>query len=219
MKKKVIVLSMTFMLVCALVGGASYAWFTDSSTNSTTQIAAGTVDIDAQRNSSDPVPGPMFYTTLSEGTGEPWQTGYDAPQYPTGQWKPGDSHLGTMTVRNVGTLPVRLTKIGAAITGDSIFLADSVAVDQFSQYLNVQVICENGTDHEMYNGPLSGLLVDGGVGSLYVPSMGTPRVTVTGITYPTQHIRWVCTLSKSAGNPLQGKNPKVSFYVVASQAD
>lgn len=214
MKKKLLIATMVFALVMALAGGATFALFTGSANNEGNTFSAGTVDIDVQRNTGESTPGPMFYTTLEEGMGESWQTGYSAPKYPTGEWKPGDSHKREMTVKNVGSLPVKLARLGAEITGDADFLNDAVAVAEFSSNLIVRVESENDSTELMYEGPLSDFLVPGGVEALYKPEMGSK----VGNNVPTQHLNWICTLSTGAGNPLQGKKPVVSFYLTAAQA-
>ena len=214
MRKKLLVITMVFALVMALVGGATFALFTSSDSNEAKTFTAGTVDIDIQRNTGEPVPGPMFYSTLEEGMGAPWQTGYSAPKYPIGPWAPGDSHKREMTVKNVGSLPVKIAWIGAKITGDEAFLNNSAAVAEFSNNLIVRVESQNGVTSKMCEVPLSSLLAPGGYKAEFMPVIG-PKVEDN---VPTQHINWICTLSSNAGNQLQGKKPVVSFYLIAEQA-
>lgn len=215
MRRKLIVTTVFFALIMALVGGATFALFTSSDSNEARTFEAGTVNIDIQRNTGEPVPGPMFYTTLQEGMAANWQTGYSAPKYPTGEWKPGDSHKREMTVKNKGSLPAKLVRIGARISGDAEFLNDTDAVAEFCNKLIVRVESQNGSTIKMCEAPLSSLLAPGGVEAEYKPVL-VPKVG--DYDPPTQHLNWICSLSSDTGNALQGKKPVVSFYLIAEQA-
>lgn len=218
MKKKLLIATMIFALVMALVGGATFALFTGSDSNEVKTFSAGTVEINIQRN-DDPVPGPMFYTTLEEGMGSDTQNGNRAPKFPTGEWAPGDKHVRGMTVLNTGSLTVKLDRIGAKITGDTDFLNDAAAVKEFKDNLMVKVEAKISEDQYklMCNEkPLSAFLAPGGVeADLFKPVIAGRE----GNNITTQHLRWTCTLSTNAGDPLQGKKPVVSFYLTAEQAD
>lgn len=112
MKAKLLLLVLTVVLAFALAGGATMAWFTDTATNAGNTFTAGTVDIYAHRTLGDPIPGPMFYTTVAEGTVVPGQP----PHNSTGLWWPGRMVARNLSVRNPGSLQVRLHQVSAEIT-------------------------------------------------------------------------------------------------------
>jgi len=110
MKSKMFMSMLVIVLAAALVGGATMAWFTSAAANAPNTFAAGTVVISADRGLGEPLPGPMFYTTLAEG-----QVGPLPPFNPTGPWFPGMTVTRNLEVRNIGTLQVRLNQVSAAI--------------------------------------------------------------------------------------------------------
>ncbi|GAB4259533.1 TasA family protein [Thermincola ferriacetica] len=57
MKKRLIMSAMMVALVCALVGGATFAYFTSSATNSGNTFTAGTVSLTANTQDSKPLFG------------------------------------------------------------------------------------------------------------------------------------------------------------------
>lgn len=215
---------MAFALAMALVGGATFALFTDSDSNDGNTFSAGTVEIAVQRNASEPTPGPMFYTTTEEGMGDTWQTDENnaAPGNAHGLWKPGDSHSAEMTVFNKGSLSAKITHLGAEISGDPDFINDTAAKAEFSKYLNVKIErLENGSSDQkvyitLFEGALSQLLAEGGAKNFEAD----PKVIAGAHSgnISSQHLLFTCSLSKDAGDALQGKKPVVSFYLIAQQA-
>lgn len=98
MKKKILGSMLMISLVAALVGGATFAYFSDSATNSNNSFAAGTLLID------------------------------DAALSVSGAWDvtnayPGMSATKTFTVKNAGSLPFKFTYsmagTGALFGGDN----------------------------------------------------------------------------------------------------
>jgi predicted ribosomally synthesized peptide with SipW-like signal peptide len=208
MRKKLLITVTIFTLVMALAGGATFALFNDSASNESKTISAGTVDIEVNRNAGDSVPGPMFYTIAEEGIVEPDQNVYHA----TGLWAPGDSHQAELDIKNNGSLEAKLVRVEAEFTGDTDFLNNQAAMEEFAKYMNVEIIAHNNEDISVYNGPLADLMVAGGD---YLDLV--PGYTIIGKN-SIAHFRFCLTLSKDAGNVLQGQKPIVSFTVHAEQA-
>lgn len=85
MKKRLMVSIMMIALVAALVGGATFALFTDTAVNENNTFAAGTVDINTN-------PNPVF----------------NVPNM-----APGDVVTGTVNVVNAGTLDLKYNFVNA----------------------------------------------------------------------------------------------------------
>jgi len=81
MKRRLMLSFLVIGLVSALVGGATFAYFTDSATNAENTFTAGTVDINSAITSA-------------------WSSGF-------GNMAPGDSASATITVTNGGSLELR----------------------------------------------------------------------------------------------------------------
>lgn len=120
--KKFALLAVTGVVATSLVvGGASYALFTSSATNTGNSFTAGTLHIDANR---DDVPnvGPMFYTDTNSQPGT----------LATGLWAPGDKNTRGLFLKNTGSLDARLKSIsantadasGTAVTSGSYYTGD-----------------------------------------------------------------------------------------------
>jgi len=206
-QRKIIITTITVMLFATLAGGATMALFTDVATNVNNRFSAGTVDIAADRALGDPIPGPMFYTTTAEGR----HPGHPLPHNPTGLWLPGRTVSRNLSVRNMGSLQVRINRVSAqivSINGDAPPLALAAS---FAGNMNVKIFVIGQRDRVLYNGSLATLL--------------TPQTTVhrpviaprTGLWPPSLGLIYEVTMSRDAGNDLQGIRPIVSFSVYAEQ--
>jgi len=211
MRKKLVMSAMALALVMALVGGATFALFSDQSSNEATTLQAGTIAVDVERNSGEPVPGPMFYTVTSEGVGAPGQE----PEKATGEWVPGMSVTRTLTVYNHGKLRFRICNVGAAITGDADFLNDPAAISEFANKMHVKIVNSESAKPELFDGTLAQLLADGGVDVPAIPWDGGEAYSLqAGSNF---HLAYTCSLDTSAGNALQGTKPVVSFNLMVEQ--
>lgn len=210
MQRKLFLAALLVLLLAALAGGATMAWFTSTAANAPNTFTAGTVVINADRGLGEPLPGPMFYTTLAEG-----QVGHLPPFNPTGPWFPGMSVTRNLEVRNVGTLQVRLHQVSAAISsinGLPPALNPAIAA-AFAANMNVVVRMAANPLQVLYNGPLATLLT-GPQTCIYKPviSQWTPPAWP-----PMQQLLFEVSMSTSAGNILQGVVPVVEFFVHAEQ--
>lgn len=101
-KKRLAALTLSGMLVVALVvGGATFALFTDSESNEGNTFEAGTLELSTHRHDV-PIEGPMFYTHDS-----------DDGRMGTGEWAPRDVNTRAMFIKNTGTLDAKLNRLSA----------------------------------------------------------------------------------------------------------
>lgn len=100
MRRKIFMSMMMIALVAALVGGATFALFTDTTTNADNTFAAGTVDISA---------GPQTYNVAIDNMA------------------PGDSIPGSFVVKNEGSLKLWY-QVTSSATGDLFALDANHAV-------------------------------------------------------------------------------------------
>lgn len=133
-KKKLMAMSLTGVVGLGLVvGGGTFALFTDSASNTGNTFTTGKLIITPKR---DDVPnvGPMFYTSTSptaQGT------------LPTGVWAPGDKNTRGLFLKNDGTLQAKLTTL-TATTADSSGTAVTSGTDydkdvKFAQQASVKI--------------------------------------------------------------------------------
>jgi len=207
MKKIKLILAITFTVFIGLMGGiGTYAYFSDSALSDTQTFTAGTVDINVKRDKGDPVPGPMFYTTLEEGKTIRSDESVAYPYHPTGYWYPGKGQVTrTLIVENNGSLDANIDGISAEISG-----VDAELAAKFAEEIIVEIKPLGSEEDEeiIYNGLLSGL-TSGKVTALN----SLPISAESGEWY----INFTITMHEDAGNDLQGISPKVAFYIYASQ--
>jgi predicted ribosomally synthesized peptide with SipW-like signal peptide len=199
MKRKLVLSAVLTVTVCLLVGGATFAYFTDQASNTGNTFTAGTVDITARRDMGDPLPGPMFYTTLEEGK---TPTG-GVPNWPTGLWHPGKSEIRTLIVENTGSLDAYLDGLSAVISN----IDDPAIAQEFAGEMDVLVKQQTAPSLVLYDGPLSGLI------SGKAPALNKIPISAGGVW----NLDFKVTMHKDAGNNLQGLVPKVAFSVYAIQ--
>lgn len=213
MKTKLFILVLAVLLVAGLAGGATVAIFTDTANNDGNTFTAGTVDIAADRDLGDPIPGPMFYTSIAEGAVEEGQE--ELLENVTGVWWPGRTVSRNLDVRNLGSLRVRLNQVSAAITsinGEDPAENQSLA-DYFADNMNVKIyVAGHPTSKVLFNGSLTTLLA-GPLDCDYKPAIAP----YTGLWPPMVQLVYKVTMDSDAGNDLQGIVPVVSFYVHAEQ--
>lgn len=200
MKKRILLSVMSLVTSFALIGGATFALLSDSTVNNNNVFTTGKVDITANRDLGDPIPGPMFYTNKAEGLTPDGKV----PNWETGLWYPGKSVTRTLIVTNLDD------SVNAKIDGISAFLHninDSAIAQEFANNMTVVVKPQAMPDKVLYSGKLSDLL------SGRVSTLNELPISPTGIWY----LDFTVTMDRNAGNTLQGIVPKVDFSIYASQ--
>ncbi|MHB8983989.1 MAG: SipW-dependent-type signal peptide-containing protein [Carboxydocellales bacterium] len=208
-KKRFMLLSTASVLAFVLaIGGATYALFTSSATNTGNNFTAGTINLVQDRDQGDTIPGPMFYSAASDPSGSfPYDTNKNVPYQPPGGealggWAPGDSATRAMNITNTGSLTAVVTKLKATVNTNGTSSGD--AYNEFIDKMNILVLYP-ATNKVLYNGKLAGLL-NGWVdmpGLLANANGGAINITFTA------------TLDKQANNSLQGHKDFIfdfSFY-------
>ncbi|MBU7005673.1 TasA family protein [Phosphitispora fastidiosa] len=219
MAKRLIIPVLLVITVCMLIGGATFAYFTDTAANTGNTFTAGTIILEGERDLSDKVPGPMFYSAASDPSG---YYPYDeiATRTPSGEciggWAPGDSVMRAMNLYNRGTIDAKVTKVKANVqaqytnSNDVVISGETTgaAYDEFIDKMNIKIMYPSG-NAVLYNGPLRGLLND------YVPTDSIIYVNAGQVG--SANVTFEATLSTNAGNDIQGKNFIFDFAFYAEQ--
>jgi len=221
MAKRLIISVVLVITVCMLIGGATFAYFTDTAANTANTFTAGTIILRGERDLSDRVPGPMFYTSTSDSSG---YYPYDevTQRSPSGEylggWAPGDSVTRAMNLYNDGTIDAKVTKVkadvkaqftnidGAIISGET----SGLPYDEFIDKMNIRIMYPT-LNKVLYNGKLSGLLN----GWVNVPAEAIIYVNAGQVG--AANISVEASLSTEAGNDIQGKNFIFDFTFYAEQ--
>ena len=151
-KKSLIASGVALLASVALLAGATFAWFTDSVTNTGNKIQAGTLDITA--TVAEVAPDGTAFTIRNETTGETVNGGEpfgfgeprDIEKVPGAiiseeNWEPGQSSAKLLTVTNNGTLAAKVkldfsvieSELAGALWYDFIRVTDGAAQGTFTK--------------------------------------------------------------------------------------
>lgn len=168
---------------------------------------SGTLSVALDRNADGSYPGPVFYATPDQAQYPP---DYAGPLRPTGHWYPGMTATRRLFVRNVGTLPFRVTGLRALLTG----VEEPAARTEYLERQEFTVTLPDDPDlPPLYTGPLDGLQPGADGDWVSVPAhLGT--CVGAGAAVP---LDFFGRLHPLAGDAVQGLDPVVSFQVRVTQ--
>jgi len=195
------------LLIGLSVGGATYALFTDAAVNEDNTFTAGTIILNQERDLGEELPGPMFYSSSVDPTGD-YPYDITKPFPPSGEaiggWAPGDKATRAMNLYNEGTLTAQITKLKANVNPFGV--TEGPAYDEFVDKMNVKVLYP-ASNIVLYDGKLSGLL-NGyvNISPVLINAQGMPV-----------NITFEAGLDLSAGNVIQGEDFVFDFTFYAEQ--
>lgn len=186
-KRSIILCALSLALCVALLVGSTFAWFSDSITNSGNTISAGSLQ--AQ----------WSYRTLnSDDTAEYTAVGEELPLFSSDTvWQPGEPHGYDFKVENVGSVEF--------VWGLAIDLADTAGESQ-NNLTDVLVVYVNDAQSEV--GFTDGAVVINGT------LAATDGETTAGTEESSCEFSLAFAISESAGNDYQ--NSSVSFSLTLS---
>lgn len=206
MKKRILLSAIVVTVVCVLVGGATFAYFTDSATNSWNNFSAGTIDLQAVRDSGEPKPGPMFYFDPQEGRTPSGITG----KKPDGFWYPGKTSAPkTLWITNTGSLNAYVDRISASFTD---LTNDNIADDQILPKGLILTVRNNGENGQ--------ILYQGALDNLRSPVNLQSRVLVEGNDEGTAIFYFTVNMPNDPDgddNQYQARKIGVTFNIYATQ--
>ena len=192
--KRITMSAFSIVTALSLMGGATYAYFTDSVTSQNNTFSTGTLDINISQNDPDP----ESFDNIES----------------ISNWAPGDSQLVEFNIQNAGSLPVHLRGFAAgAWTGTfpEAFTPDPNLV----QVTRVQYRL-NGA------GTWTNLVGDGTTPLTGVFHFGTNglETDLFNVTPGTQvNLRLTVLFDEDAGNEYQGKTYNAKVQVHAKQTN
>ena len=181
MKRSTLVSLIAISLCFVLMLGATWAWFSSTVTNQGNTIAVGTFQLDV---------------TVNDVSIKNTDNNAVAPVFTATNWAPGSTASETLTIKNMGTIP--MTWKATLATGANAVDADLAA--------KINVTVKQGTQEDTYT--LAQLL--GGqtlvTGAAALGATETAEITVT------------IAMADDAGNDLQGKTLGFDIVITADQA-
>ncbi|MBA2174904.1 hypothetical protein H0266_08365 [Halobacillus locisalis] len=214
LKKKLAMGAMTGALGLSLVGGGTYAAFTDTE-ETTDTYAAGILDIELYKNDMSGVLGSKVFTTELTN------------------FKPGDKITKKIRVTNTGSLSVDRVQIlgdyNGFKDGKNLYTNDSASgksyADDFADMINVTITPTNG--NTPYTGTLAQLKAESDLylggqqnGSLPKETAGADTIGayLNDLT-DNDPVTITLEFDTEAGNEFQGDAMNVKFKFVASQQE
>lgn len=198
--KSRLIVSILLIIGClALTVGASFAWFTDSITNSGNKIQAGTLSADLiMYNGTEYIsiadrPGSIFKETMV--------------------WEPGCTHVVYLGVRNTGSLALKYNIIlnitdGGLVGALEYALIDGAKAEDLSSVTNWE-------DFKAHSGAQTGKIT---AGKMTVAPNGTLDGVASGVQDETDYFAVAVHMLEGSGNDYKGKSVDIDVTVPIKQA-
>lgn len=201
---KLMLASAVSVILCAfMLAGTTWAWFTDSVTNTGNKIQAGTLKISAASAAVDPGAAEKPFTVT--GFNGDAAFGFAAaqnletagPMISVQNWEPGTSDAKLLSVKNAGTLAAKIKLRFTAVDGG---LGDALWFDF------VQVSADNAVTGTFTRRPMNTLAAF--AESIEIPLAGQ-----------NEEVRFLFLfgMNTDAGNAYQNASFEVSVTVLAKQ--
>lgn len=201
---KLLLASAVSVVLCAfMLAGTTWAWFTDSATNTGNSIQAGTLKISAASAAVDPAATEKPFTVAgfngdaAFGFGAAQDLESAGPMISAQNWEPGTSDAKLLSVKNAGTLAAKIKLRFTVADGG---LADALWFDF------VQVSADNAVTGTFTRRPMNTLAAF--AESIEIPLAGA-----------NDEVRFLFLfgMNTDAGNAYQNTSYEVSVTVLAKQ--
>lgn len=203
MNRRIAISAMSILASLAMLGGATFAFFSDSATSSGNIFSAGTLDLHLDDNDepfSDSVSLSLNATNLA----------------------PGGSFTDFISLHNGGTIPAAEVEFGADQTsnsngGDGSDLAD---VLDLTVMTGPDRVCTGGADHTP---AIAGAIGNGSLPLTLTELVSTDYDALPGLaadnpgTTDEYFLCLTATMQSGAGNQYQGDSKTVNFVFTANQ--
>lgn len=203
MKKKYLLASSVVLSLSLLTGVGTYAFFNAQTSTTNNNFTSGTIAISSHRDSSDPIDGPLFYTTEDLGAVTSGDNTGLKGKYPDEIIKPGfESKFKTLVISNEGSINPKLTGVSAEYVEGDRDLADALTA-------KIYRVNELGTPPtELWSGSLTSLLngTESFNTNINIDGVGTIETLAFKVLFPDNN---------APQNQYQGKSLKIHFHVYA----
>jgi len=223
--KKTLLASIIVMIVCiAMLLGTTFAWFTDSVSNTGNRIQAGTLKIDLLKydKNSQATAAEGKYVSIANGTGDIFRANATVAQdsYDT-LWEPGKTQMVSLAVENKGNLAVKYT---AYIDVTDEGLLDDPSTDAKDSSLEYALIPMTSATPVDFTGmtwaqvkQAQGVETGDVVAGRITINTGVLDEVAKGETGERDYVTLAVHMKEEAGNAYQGKDAIIDVTIVATQ--
>lgn len=196
------------LLVCiVLLIGTTFAWFTDSVSNSGNRIQAGSLNVDLLMDKE----GSGNYTSIANGTGDIFSEAAGNGM----NWEPGKTEIVYLGVQNKGSLALNYNIVLDITDGEpglvgslEYAVLDGVKASDLNGINTWQQIVEHG---DAQTGDVT-------AGEITAAPNGTLDEIVNGEPNETEYFALAVHMKEDAGNAFQNGTISIDVNVVAKQA-
>ena len=189
-KKSLLASGVSLLASAALLAGATFAWFTDSVTNTGNKIQSGKLAVTLEK----------FDPTAEEGKGGYVDAG-SAPLFDYDKWEPGYTAVASVKIGNAGTLALKY-QVDLVVKGEVSALADVIDV-YYRKDAGAVSALPNSLDGLTRVGTLSEVLEKTG-------GAATGHLSMNGADFATIALH----MQEGAGNAYQELSVGTSFDIV-----
>lgn len=195
-KKSLLASGVSLLLSAALLVGSTFAWFTDSVTNTGNRVEAGTLKVDLLMDKGDG----KGYQSIDEGSGDIFNEAEGGNGY---NWEPGMTQVVYLAVENQGTLSLKYN-IRLDILEDGLAEALQFVVVDGAQYGAVKSWDEIKSDANV----VADYIVDGQISAAPQGHLSAGK---------TEYFALAVHMAESAGNDYQNSSFAMDVKVIAGQ--
>ena len=209
-KRALLASILSVALCCAMLIGSTFAWFTDSVTNTGNRIQAGNLKIDLLMDKQDG----KGYVSIADGEGDIFDEAEIAQNSSATLWEPGKTQIVYLGVQNQGSLALKYN-IRLDVTDNGLVGALEYAVLDGAQADALTDV----TDWEALKAA-AGAQQTGDIkaGRTTAAPNGRLDEIVNGIANETDYFALAVHMKEDAGNEYQGKDITIDVTVIATQA-
>lgn len=189
--------------------GSTFAWFTDSVTNTGNRIQAGNLEIDLLMDKEEN----GTYTSIAGGKGEIFNEAQIAQNSNKTLWEPGKTQIVYLGVQNKGSLALKYN-ILLDVTDNGLVGALEYAVLDGAQASDLADV----TDWEALKAMEGAQTGDIAAGRTIAAPNGCLDEIANGTKDETDYFALAVHMKEDAGNEYQGKDITIDVTVVATQA-
>ena len=208
-KRALLASVLSVVLCCAMLVGSTFAWFTDSVTNTDNRIVAGNLDIDLLMDKEEN----GTYTSIAGGEGDIFNEAQIAQNSNKTLWEPGKTQIVYLGVHNKGSLALKYN-ILLDVTDNGLAGALEYAVLDGAQASDLADV----TDWEALKAMEGAQTGDIAAGRTIAAPNGCLDEIANGTKDETDYFALAVHMKEDAGNEYQGKDITIDVTVVATQA-
>jgi len=214
-KRKLSISLVTMLITVFMLLGSTYAWFTDSTSNTGNRIQAGTLDIDLLMDKT--LDG--SYVSIDKGTGDIFKEAAKAQNSNETLWEPGKTQVVFLAVENKGNLALKynayIDVTDEGLVGSLEYLLLPISSDEYNTNFASITNWEDLRTAAATYGITSAAVV---AGRNVITSGILDEIYESDEQNERDYVALVVHMMEDAGNEYQGKDAIIDVAIVATQA-